>query len=350
MVNTRLVVVTGAGGVGKTTISAAVGIRAAKMGWRTLVVTVDPARRLADALGTQLGPKPSIDPNEPNLGAAMIDAAGSWRIVAQRHADPEVADRLIANEFFVAATSQFPASQSYAAADEAAGFVQSGEWDLVVVDTPPSAGGIEFFTAPAQMTDLVGGRLLRFLTGSRLPGRNFFFRAAARPALRIADSILGAHLLERVAQFLMDLRTTYDGVAARAQTIERLFATATILVVATSDAGPMGEAARFLEHLPSVAGEPTAVVFNRSLPEEWIGVASPTDTDPTLAANLDSWSTESERQRDLRTAFLRHHRVDTISIPLLGTPPTGLTSLSAMIPDHLMATMNIDDRPSKAQH
>ncbi len=343
MVNPRLLVVTGAGGVGKTTISAAVATTAARAGWRTLVVTVDPAKRLATALGVELGSEPSTDPHEPNLAAAMLDAAGSWRIVARRHADPEVADRLIDNEFFVAATNHFPASQSYAAADEAAGFVGSGEWDLVVVDTPPASGGIEFFTAPAQMTDLVGGRLLRFLTGSRIPGRNLFFRAAARPALRIADAVLGAHLLERVAQFLMDLRTTYDGVASRAATMERLFRAATTLVVTTSDAGPVGEAARFFDELPEVASEPRAVVFNRSIPEEWIGATAPEGADPLLVANLEAWSAESERQRDLRSTFLRRYRSDMVSIPLMKTPPTGHDQLASMIPSELMSILGIDN-------
>ena len=176
-------------------------------------MTVDPARRLADALGqVKLGSEPVRHPDEPRLWAAMLDAPASWRHRrAPRH--PEAAGRLLDSEFFTAATGHFPASQSYAAAEEMAVYLEAKVWDLVVVDTPPSAGGIEFFTAPAQMADLIGGRLLRWLTGAGIPGREFFFDLAARPALRIADSVLGSNLLERVAQFLMDLRTTYDGVS-----------------------------------------------------------------------------------------------------------------------------------------
>ena len=148
-------------------------------------------------------------------------------------------------------------------------YLEAKVWDLVVVDTPPSAGGIEFFTAPAQMADLIGGRLLRWLTGAGLPGREFFFDLAARPALRIADSVLGSNLLERVAQFLMDLRTTYDGVSQRAKEIERLLRRSSTVVVTTSDPAPMGEAVRFFLELPDVAGRPAAVVFNRALPVSW---------------------------------------------------------------------------------
>ncbi len=216
----KAVIVTGAGGVGKTTIAASLAVRAASEGKETLVLTVDPARRLATALGVELGGRPTRHPELPKLWGAMIDGAASWVTVARRHADPAVADRLVNNEFFEAATVHFPASQSYAAAEEASTYIDSLRWDLVVIDTPPAAGGIEFFTAPARMADLVGGRLLRLLTGGRIPGRNTLFNRGARPLLRFADQLLGADLLERVALFLMDLRSTYDGVAKQSKLIE----------------------------------------------------------------------------------------------------------------------------------
>ncbi|MEX1043157.1 MAG: ArsA-related P-loop ATPase, partial [Acidimicrobiia bacterium] len=116
---TRTILVTGGGGVGKTTLSAALGVVSARQGLRTLVITVDPARRLADALGLdRLGTEPEPNPDEPNLWAAMLDASASWTAIALHHADPDVAERLVANPFFQAATTHFPASQSYAAAEE----------------------------------------------------------------------------------------------------------------------------------------------------------------------------------------------------------------------------------------
>ena len=221
------------------------------------MVTVDPARRLATALGvTNLGNEPQPHHDEPNLWAAMLDATASWRAVAMRHADPEVATRLADNEFFKAASEHFPASQAYAAADQAATFVQAKAWDLVVVDTPPSGGGIDFFTAPAQMADLVGGRLLRWITGGPLPGRRLLFNAAGRPVLRMAGSILGSDLLERVAEFLLDLRSTYDGVSQRGREIERVLRSSTILVVTTSDPAPVWEAIKFYRELPKLATAP----------------------------------------------------------------------------------------------
>lgn len=329
---TATLLVTGAGGVGKTTVAAAVAVRAARHGMRTLVVTVDPARRLASALGVEeLGNEPQPHADEPNLWAAMLDATASWRAVAMRHAEPEVATRLADNEFFQAASEHFPASQSYAAADQAATFVQAMAWDLVVVDTPPSGGGIDFFTAPAQMADLVGGRLLRWITGGPLPGRRAFFNLAARPVLRIADTILGSDLLERVAEFLLDLRTTYDGVSQRGREIERVLRSSAIFVITTSDPAPLREAIRFYRELPVIATSPAAVVFNRILPEKWADATSPPGTSAGLEQNLARWSAETVKQRDTREEFLSRYGAHIATIPWSSTPPTDLDGLAGLL-------------------
>ncbi len=324
--------VTGAGGVGKTTVSASLAVNAANSGIRTLVLTVDPAKRLAGALGlADLGSEPQPHPDEPNLWAAMLDATQSWRSVAVRHADPDVAQRLVNNEFFLAASQHFPASQSYAASDQAATYVEAGAWDLVVVDTPPSAGGIDFFTAPAQMADLVGGRLLRWLTGGPLPGRRFLYRRAGRPVLKLADSVLGSDLLERVAEFLLDLRTTYDGVADRGRQIDSLLARSGIVVVTTADPAPVAEAARFYRDLPDLVGVPLTVIFNRSLPESWVGIVAPDGTHPELAENMSRWGSESLRQSAARSEFGAVNGANVSTIPWMPDPPTDLAGLREMI-------------------
>jgi anion-transporting ArsA/GET3 family ATPase len=329
---TRTVLVTGAGGVGKTTFAAALGVKAAREGVRTLVVTVDPARRLATALGIEdLGDEPQPHSEQGDLWAAMLDSQASWRAVAMRHADPEVATRLADNEFFQAASEHFPASQSYAAADQAATFVQARAWDLVIVDTPPSGGGIDFFTAPAQMADLVGGRLLRWITGGPLPGRRFFYDRAARPMLRVADTILGSDLLQRVSEFLLDLRTTYDGVARRGREIEAVLREATTLVVTTADPAPVGEAVRFYRQLPDLASTPVAVVFNRALPNDWATVRPDPDLNAELGRVAEQWSAETLRQADAREEFSARYGARVATVPLQAHPPNDLAGLADML-------------------
>jgi arsenite-transporting ATPase len=297
-------------------------------------VTVDPARRLASALGVaDLGDEPQPHEGEPNLWAAMLDSKASWRAVAMRHADPEVATRLADNEFFQAASEHFPASQAYAAADQAATFVQARAWDLVVVDTPPSGGGIDFFTAPAQMADLVGGRLLRWITGGPLPGRRFFYDRAARPMLRLADTILGSGLLERVSEFLLDLRTTYDGVARRGREIEGVLASAAILVVTTADPAPVSEAVRFFRQLPQLASVPAAVVFNRALPAEWARVEPASGMSAQAGRIVARWAAETLRQADARSEFSSRYGATVATVPWRPNPPTDVAGLATLLDD-----------------
>jgi anion-transporting ArsA/GET3 family ATPase len=331
VVSTRTILVTGGGGVGKTTLSAALGVASARRGLRTLVITVDPARRLADALGLEhLGTEPEPNPDEPNLWAAMLDASASWTAIALRHADPSVAESLVQNPFFQAATTHFPASQSYAAAEEATRFIDGRAWEVVIVDTPALGRRHRVLHRPRQMTELVGGRLLRWLTGGRLPGRRFLFDRTARPALKIADQVLGAGLFEDIASFLMDLRTTYDGVARRSREIEAHLKAGVDVVVTTADPSPIREAVRFYRELPELADRPDAVVFNRSLPEDWIG-AAPGNTEPAAMENLLRWGRESERQRDFRHQFAERYATELTVVPWRSKAPTDRDSLAALI-------------------
>ncbi len=329
---TKPILVTGAGGVGKTTVSAALGVHAARSGLSTLVLTVDPAKRLATALGVDhLGPTPTANAELPTLWAAMLDAESSWEEIARRHAPSDVADRLVTSEFFRSITRHFPASQSYAAAEKMADHVEAGSWDVIIVDTPPSAGGIEFFTAPQELTELVGGRLFRWLTGGSIPGRRELFNLAARPALRIVDIALGSDLLERVSAFLFDLRTTYDGLRSRSKEIETHFRDSVTLVVTTADPAPVAEAARFFQALPSVANAPAAVIFNRALPTEWEKAEIPEDAARPLARNLALWAREARRQETVRDEFAARYRVPVATIGWRPTAPTDLEALDALV-------------------
>ena len=327
---TRAVLITGGGGVGKTTIAAAIGVGSARAGNRTLVLTVDPARRLATALGLEeLGNRPEPNPKLDGLSAAMLDSAASWDAIAYRHAPAEVAERLVTNPLFEAVARQFPSGQSYAAAEEMAVHLESGEWDVVVVDTPPASGGIEFFGAPTRMRELVGGRLLRWLTGAWLPGRRGLFNLAGRPALRLADALLGGPLLEQVAEFLFALRTTYDGIAAKARAIDAHFDAASTVVVTTADPGPLREALRF--HGAGI--EPALVVFNRALPDEWAEPVEPLSDGRAATAlndNLSRWALEVRRQEDARADFSGRVGTAMVKVPWLADAPIDLDGLQTV--------------------
>lgn len=334
---TRSILVTGAGGVGKTTLSAAIGVTAAERGATVLVLTVDPARRLADALGLKaLGNEPSSVAGVDGMSAAMLDVTAAWEAIVRRHAPPAAAERLLVNPFFRAIADRFPAAQAYAAGEAMADHIESDAWDLIIVDTPPSAGGIDFFAAPAGMQNLVGGKLLRWLTGAGMPGRRTLYKVTARPVFRIIDSILGGPLLEDIADFLLDLRTMYDGLRRRAAHIDQHFSRSSVLVVTTAEPTPLREADRFFSELPDSVPSPAIVVFNRVLPDSWAETSRlpnglPKTFKQPLRDNLTQWASEVTRQADARSEFAAQHRVAIASVPWIAEAPTDPTALGALL-------------------
>jgi len=338
MKRTEIMLVAGAGGVGKTTVSATAAVLSAEGGVSTLVVTVDPARRLGDALGVGgLGNRPVKVAGRENLWAAMLDVTASWEAIVTRHAEPEVAERLVVNPFFRAVADRFPAAQAYAAGEQMADFVDSGAWDRVIVDTPPSGGGIDFVLAPAAMRELIGGRLLTWLTGAGIPGRRALYRVTARPMLRVADSILGGPLLEDIAEFMLDLRTLYDGLASRASEVERHLRAARTVLITTASPTPLREVRRFLDQLPTASVDPAAVIFNRVLPASWATAGEPDAVEgigqaswTALHDNLARWGAEARHEADTRRQFAASYRVAVATVPLLTSPPTDLEGLALL--------------------
>ena len=325
---TRVTLVMGSGGVGKTTVAAGLAALSARGGTPTLVITVDPAQRLADAMGVTLGNTPRPVPGVTHLDAAMLDAAAAWDGIAHRHADAATARRLIANPYFRAVADRFPSGQAYAAGEQVLHHAESGRYAHIVVDTPPTDGGSAFLTAPRQIRTLVAGRALRVLTGPRLPGRRLVYSVTARPALKVADAVLGGRLLEDVAEFLLDLSAIYPGLARRSRQVEALYASAAILAVATPEPGPIAEARRIITERIGVAGSPGTVVFNRMLPDSW---ADQPVTTGRLGANLARWGLEAARHQALRRVFAAHTGVIPGAIPWLAEAPGAADGLADLI-------------------
>ena len=338
---TSTVIVTGAGGVGKTTLSAALGAAISERGHSTLVLTIDPAKRLADALGiSDLGDTPVQIKGSDSMWAAMLDASASWEAIIHRYADPEVGKRLLANRYFQALADRFPAAQSYAAGERMAEYIETKRFDVIVVDTPPSGGGIDFYQAPAMANDLMSGKLLKWLTGSNLPGRGLLYRFTAKPMLRIADAALGGPMLSEVTDFLIDLRTMHDTISVRSRTIESYLRDADTIVATTADPTPMHETRRFFTELEGINIMPSGIMFNRKLPTEWIVAAeSPIRNveDSVLRAkaktNLRSWASEARRQSDAADELSARYHVPVYSVPWTTPSPQTLDALRTLVAD-----------------
>jgi len=277
---TREIVVTcGSGGVGKTTTAAAAGAMAAvHLGGKVLVLTVDPARRLATALGleqfgnveTQVPASAFIEAGvEPRgeLWVAMLDMKASWDDLVNRYApDEETREAILANPLYQNITGKFVQSHDYIAMERLYEIHVSGRYDLIIVDTPPTRNAIDFLEAPERMADFFSSRLLRWLTA---PARSRILSTASKPFYSMADRILGSQFLQDIADFFLLFQTMYDGFVERARSIERTLADrcTTFVVVSTLDSAPAREAEFFIEALADRDLNLGALVLNKVLPE-----------------------------------------------------------------------------------
>jgi anion-transporting ArsA/GET3 family ATPase len=274
----EIVVACGPGGVGKTTTAAAAAAMAAvRLGGKVLVLTVDPARRLADALGlekignterqvpvsafTDIGVKPMGE-----LWAAMLDTKESWDALIRLHApDPATREAILANPLYRNISGRFVQSHDYIAMERLFEIHAEGSYDLIVVDTPPTRNALDFLDAPERMADFFSSRLLRWLV---VPYRSKIVNFASRPFYQVADRILGTQFLEDIAQFFILFQSMYDGFVQRARAVHRLMADrrTSFIVVSTLEAVPLREAEFFAEALADRRLHLGAIVLNKVLP------------------------------------------------------------------------------------
>ncbi len=266
----RTVVVAGSGGVGKTTVAAALGSLAARTREaRVLVLTVDPARRLATALGVvgvEGEPRLVDSSGSGELWMAMLDARQEWDRLIERHApDQQTRDAVMRNHLYDNITRRFAHSHEYAAMERLHQLQTSGEWDLIVLDTPPSRNALDLLDAPRRMRDFFSGRLLGWLT---VPATSRLTLQALRPFRLVANRILGGPFIADLTDFFVLIKTMEKGFVERATEVESSLSdeSTAFVVVTTPEIGPVEEAARLIEELDRRSCPTGAIVVNRSTP------------------------------------------------------------------------------------
>lgn len=309
----EIVIHCGSGGVGKTTTAAAAAAMAAvHLGGKVLVLTVDPAKRLANALGLEeFGNIEKQVPREAfveagveprgELWAAMLDTKQSWDDLVRMHApDAHTRDAILDNPLYKNITGRFVQSHDYIAMERLYEIHASGRYDLIVVDTPPTRNAVDFLDAPERMADFFSSRLLRWLT---VPARSRVLSMASKPFYSVADRILGSKFLEDIAEFFLLFQTMYAGFVSRAKAVTRTLSDSrtTFVVVSTLESAPVAEAEFFIDALDDRGLQLGAVVLNKVLPAWFLDrgtTASATAlcADPgSLAAKLPSEIGEREQ-------------------------------------------------------
>jgi anion-transporting ArsA/GET3 family ATPase len=337
---TRIIVCCGSGGVGKTTTAAAIGLRAAEQGRHVVVLTVDPARRLAQSMGlTSLdntprpvqGIRPAAgtgaggsdgdtdgDTDTGSLHAMMLDMKRTFDEIVEAHADPDRATQILANPFYQSLSSSFAGTQEYMAMEKLGQLRRADEWDLIVVDTPPSRSALDFLDAPQRLARFLDGKLLRLLTAPAKVGGRAYLRvlnAGFGVVTGVLTKILGTQVLRDVQTFVSALDTMFGGFRERAEyTYQLLRAPGTsFLVVAAPEDDALREASYFVERLDSERMPLAGLILNRvqQVPAAHLSAARSTAAAEVLEGSADDDSGLRDQidptARLLTIAALRQH-------------------------------------------
>jgi anion-transporting ArsA/GET3 family ATPase len=341
--HTGIIVCCGSGGVGKTTTSAALALRAAERGRKVVVLTIDPARRLAQSMGIEVldnTPRPVRGVGGRGTGsldAMMLDMKRTFDEVVESQASPEKARQILENPFYVALSSSFAGTQEYMAMEKLgqihADAQRDGSYDLIVVDTPPSRSALDFLDAPERLSSFLDGRFIRLLLAPA-KGPAKLMSAGFGMVTGALTKILGAQVLRDMQTFVAAFDTLFGGFRQRAQkTFELLQADGTaFLVVAAPEPDALREAAYFVERLSEDDMPLAGLVVNRTSPpplgdvsaeEAAAAAARLRNDDPgSLTAGLLRLHADRgrlvERETRLRRRFeAAHPQVPTAVVPAL---------------------------------
>jgi anion-transporting ArsA/GET3 family ATPase len=269
-----VVVCCGAGGVGKTTTAAALALRAAERGRKVCVLTIDPARRLAQSMGlSELDntPRPVTgidDAAGGELHAMMLDMKRTFDEIVLAHSDPERAEQILSNPFYVSLSSSFSGTQEYMAMEKLGQLRATGEWDLIVVDTPPSRSALDFLDAPQRLGRFLDGRMIRMLLApAKAGGRAYLkvFSVGMNVLTNVLTRVLGAQALKDLSFFVASLEAMFGGFRDRAEKTYQLLKEpgTAFLVVAAPERDALREAMYFVERLAGDRMPIAGLVLNR---------------------------------------------------------------------------------------
>ncbi|GHH91105.1 ArsA family ATPase [Streptomyces capillispiralis] len=271
---TRIVVCCGSGGVGKTTTAAALGLRAAERGRKVVVLTIDPARRLAQSMGidsldnTPRRVKGIDDSAGGELHAMMLDMKRTFDEIVEGHADPDRAAAILGNPFYQSLSAGFAGTQEYMAMEKLGQLRSRDEWDLIVVDTPPSRSALDFLDAPKRLGSFLDGKLIRVLLApAKVGGRAGmkFLNVGMSMMTGALGKVLGGQLLKDVQTFVAAMDSMFGGFRTRADATYKLLQApgTAFLVVAAPERDALREAAYFVERLAAEDMPLAGLVLNR---------------------------------------------------------------------------------------
>ncbi|MCB0363970.1 MAG: ArsA family ATPase [Bdellovibrionaceae bacterium] len=271
----KVIICAGTGGVGKTTLSACLGILAARAGKRTLVLTIDPAKRLADALGIDATSEQEmlvqIDGVSGSLSAAMINPASIFdRFIHRAARRPELAQRILNNSLYRQMSTTLSGSQEFTSLERLQTALDSGKFDLIILDTPPSQHAVDFLYAPQKIYSLFQNAITQWFV--QKPGSRGFlqglFHRGTKTALAALEKVTGSHFIHELSDFFEGVAEIQDEVSGRSIAVHRLLTgpdTAFVLITGF-DRAKLGATRDFINELRKGGYTLNSVVVNRCFP------------------------------------------------------------------------------------
>ena len=306
----RVIVCCGAGGVGKTTSAAALGVLAAQEGRSAVVMTIDPAKRLAQAMGlAALGNEPlHVDLQAPgSLAAMMLDPKRTFDHMVETYAaDEKVRETIFANRYYQQLSTTLGGSRELIAMERVLEIMTRAEYDLLIVDTPPAQHALDFLDAPRRLIDLLDGSLTQALLtpyGFAARAQFDFFRQSSAMALKFFERLSGVEMLADLSNFLLAFSSMFEGVKERSKNVMALMLepTTTFLLICAPEPVSLSQVGQFAARLAEEKMNVSGVLINRVHPQP--------DHDQLLPEDIERLQAISNIQIDGRSFAQRVQRM-----------------------------------------
>jgi anion-transporting ArsA/GET3 family ATPase len=280
LLHKRVICTVGSGGVGKTTCAASLGVMASALGRRALVLTIDPARRLAGAMGLgDIGHREEVlgverlktlgIPAQQPLSVKMLDLKQAWDDMVRRLSpDEDVANGILQNRFYAYLSTELAGAQEYIACEQLYTLIHEHDFDVVILDTPPTANALDFLDAPEKILAILNHEAVKYAARPALAAGKFSLKLldmAGGAAMKALEKITGVETLKELGEFLLLFERLFEPLKERTHAVQKLLSSdgTSFVLVASPELGPLSQAQYFLRHLSMMDLTVGAVLVNR---------------------------------------------------------------------------------------
>ena len=304
----KIVIIVGSGGVGKTTTAAAIAMQAALLGKKTLVLTIDPAKRLATTLGIHRfthRPKKVVIEKDIQMSAMMLDTKETFDDLIQKYApSPEVAQKILSNRIYQFLSMLMAGTQEYMALEKLYELHESDDYDMIVLDTPPAKHALSFLEAPDRLAHFLDENILKWFLKPYLKAGTFSLKmitSGGHLVFKLIEMLTGLHVLYELSEFLLNLQSLYGGFRERTLKAQEILKSTqtTFLVVTNPERAVFEQALQLHKRLSQLQVSLGGLLINRVMPHhEWAFQERQLIEKLPFFSTLDAYQKLAEREKE----------------------------------------------------